>query len=281
MNKLKLRKMLEEFLIEDIGNGDLSAELIFDEGKVGTGVFVAKSDGIVAGTDIISATYEAFGSEVNVKIFKNDGEKVTKGEYIAEVYGEVRTLLTCERVILNLMQRMSGIATMARKAVENLDDDSIRICDTRKTTPGLRMLEKYAVTCGGGYNHRIGLYDGVMLKDNHIAFSGSIENAVKKVKSQLGHMVKVEVETESAEQVKEAVKAGADVIMFDNRTPDEVRELVKLVPENIVTEISGGVTVDTIGSFRGTGVNYISLGALTHSVIPVDISFLSSEGDKL
>lgn len=281
MNKLKLKKMLEEFLIEDIGNGDLSAELIFDDNKIGTGVFVAKSDGVIAGTDIISATYEAFGSDINVKLYKNDGERVSKGEYIAEVYGEVRALLTCERVILNLMQRMSGIATMTKKAVENLDDESIRICDTRKTTPGLRMLEKYAVTCGGGYNHRIGLYDGVMLKDNHIAFSGGIEKAVKKVKDKLGHMVKVEVETENAEQVKEAVKAGADIIMFDNRTPEEVCQLVKLVPSNIVTEISGGVTIDTIGKFRKTGVDYISLGALTHSVIPVDISFLSSEGNKL
>lgn len=281
MNKLKLKKMLEEFLIEDIGNGDLSAELIFDDNKIGTGVFVAKSDGIIAGMDIISATYEAFGSDINVKLYKNDGERVSKGDYIAEVYGEVRALLTCERVILNLMQRMSGIATMTKKAVENLNDESIRICDTRKTTPGLRMLEKYAVICGGGYNHRIGLYDGVMLKDNHIDFSGGIEKAVKKVKDKLGHMVKVEVETENAEQVKEAVKAGADVIMFDNRTPEEVCQLVKLVPNNIVTEISGGVTVDTIAKFRNTGVDYISLGALTHSVIPVDISFLSSEGNKL
>lgn len=281
MNKIKLKKMLEEFLIEDIGNCDLSAELVFDSDKNSTGIFVAKSDGIIAGTEIISAAYEAYGADVSIILYKQDGDSVLKGDYIAEVNGDVKALLSCERVILNLMQRMSGIATMAKKAVKNLDDNSIRICDTRKTTPGLRMLEKYAVTCGGAYNHRIGLYDGVMLKDNHIAFAGGITNAVEKVKSKLGHMVKIEVETESEEQVKEAVAAGADVIMFDNRTPEEIRELVKLVPPYIVTEISGGVTVDTISKFRGTGVNYISLGALTHSVIPVDISFLSSDCHKL
>lgn len=281
MNRLKAKKMIESFLLEDVGSGDLSAELIFGKERLGTGVFLAKDDGIIASTDLISLAYEAYGADVSVKLYKNDGDEVKKGEYIAEVEGSVEALLTCERIILNLMQRMSGIATETRKVIKLLDDPTIRICDTRKTIPGLRMFEKYAVRCGGGFNHRIGLYDGVMLKDNHIAFSGSIKKAVETVRSQIGHMVKIEVETESAEQVKEAVEAGADVIMFDNRTPEQIKELVKLVPENIVTEASGGISEKNIASFKGCGVNYISLGALTHSAMPLDISFNSREGNKL
>jgi nicotinate-nucleotide pyrophosphorylase (carboxylating) len=182
-------------------------------------------------------------------------------------------LLTGERVILNLLQRMSGIATLTHRAVTILNNSHTRICDTRKTTPGLRMLEKYAVVCGGGYNHRFGLYDGVMIKDNHIAFCGSITKAVQAVREKLGHMVKIEVETETKEQVLEAVRAGADVIMFDNRTPDEVREFVSLVPKPIITEASGGITLENLAEYGTTGVDYISLGMLTHSATALDISF--------
>lgn len=167
---------------------------------------------------------------------------------------------------------MSGIATATNKAVKTLQSDHTRICDTRKTTPGLRMFEKYAVTCGGGFNHRIGLYDGVMIKDNHIAFAGSITNAVKIAKEKLGHMAKIEVETESEEQVLEAIEAGADIIMFDNRTPEEVKHFQKLVPQHITTEASGNITLQTLADYRHTGVDYISLGFLTHSVKALDIS---------
>ena len=189
-------------------------------------------------------------------------------------------MLSGERVTLNLMQLMCGIATTTRKYVDNLNDDNIRVCDTRKTHPGLRVFEKYAVTCGGGFNHRFALYDGVMLKDNHIAFAGGITKAVQLVKSKLGHMVKVEVETETREQVIEAVNAGADVIMFDNRKPDEIKELQKLVPNNIITEASGGINLNTIASFGGCGVNYISVGSLTNGVKPLDISFVSTTAIK-
>lgn len=280
MNKLKAKESIKNFLIEDINTGDLSAELVFDEEEQGSGVFLSKDNGIVSGTDIIQMTYEVFGDNVFTEILKKDGQYIKKGEIIAKVKGKIRTLLSCERVILNLLQRMSGIATGTKKAVQLLDDNTIRICDTRKTTPGLRVFEKYAVTCGGGFNHRTGLYDGIMLKDNHIAFAGSIMEAVRLVKSKTGHMVKTEVEAESKEQVLEAVSAGADVIMFDNRTPEEIRELSRLVPKHIITEASGGISFHNIADFKGCGVNYISMGALTHSVKPLDISFNSANGDK-
>lgn len=280
MNKLKAKELLKSFLIEDINTGDLSAELVFDDEQTGSGVFLAKDDGIVCGTDIISLTYEVFGDEVAVELYKKDGDQIKKGEKIAKVDGKVRTLLTCERVILNLLQRMSGIATCTKKAVGLLDDDTIRICDTRKTIPGIRLFEKYAVTCGGGFNHRIGLYDGVMLKDNHIAFAGGITQAVDLVRSKIGHMVKIEVETESKEQVIEAVSAGADVIMFDNRTPSEIKELTTIVPKHIITEASGGISFKNIADFKGCGVNYISMGSITHSAMPLDISFNSTAGKK-
>ncbi|MCC8097671.1 MAG: carboxylating nicotinate-nucleotide diphosphorylase [Eubacterium sp.] len=282
MNEILLREQIKNFLNEDIGTGDLSANLIFDRDTAGRGGFVAKTDGVVCGLFLIKTVYEVYGDySVRVKLNAKDGGRVKKGDIIAESEGSVITLLSCERIILNLMQRLSGIATISRTLVDNLNDPSIKVVDTRKTLPGLRMLDKYAVTCGGAFNHRMGLYDGVMLKDNHIAFAGGITKAVKKAKDALGHTVKVEVETETAEQVKEAVTAGADIIMFDNRTPGEIKELVKLVPSNIITEASGGITPDTISSFKGCGVNIISTGYMTHTVTPMDISFNTIGGAKL
>lgn len=281
MNRLEAKKKIEQFLLEDVGSGDLSTDLVFDKNSYGRGVFTVKEDGVICGLDMIALTYEAYGdSTVDVTLYKDEGERVKKGEKIAEVYGRVSTLLPCERIALNLLQLMSGIATQTAEYVAALDDSSIRVCDTRKTYPGLRIFEKYAVTKGGGYNHRYALYDGVMLKDNHIAFAGGIDKAVAKVKAQLGHMVKIEVETETEEQVRQAVAAGADVIMFDNRTPEQIKELQKLVPPTVITEASGGIRLDTISSFKGCGVNYISVGALTNGVKPLDISFNSIQGVK-
>lgn len=280
MNKLLAKELIASYLKEDIGTGDLSTNLVFGNNIRGEGYFLAKDDGVICGTDIIDLTYSFFSDDYSITLLKKDGDFVKKGDKIAKVEGKVSTLLTAERTVLNLMQLMSGIATMGKRLVTALDDPSIKIVDTRKTHPGLRIFEKYAVTCGGCYNHRYALYDGVMLKDNHIAFAGGITNAVNKVKSQLGHMVKVEVETETKEQVIEAVNAGADVIMFDNRTPDEIKELQKLVPSHIITEASGGITIDTIGGFKGCGVNVISVGSLTNGVKPLDISFLSKEAIK-
>lgn len=280
MNKIKLRKQLQEFYIEDLGGVDLTSEYIFPLDEVAKGNFLVKKDGVLAGVDIIKEAYALFDPSIEVTLYKQDGDLVQKGDIIASVNGPVAYLLSAERVILNLIQRMSGIATLTREAVVALNSGHTRICDTRKTMPGLRMFDKYAVRCGGGYNHRFGLYDGVMLKDNHITFAGSIKEAVAKVRSKTGHMVKIEVETESKEQVLEAVEAGADVIMFDNRSPEEVADYVKLVPEGIVTEISGGLTLDTLGAYRDTKVDYISLGMLTHSVMALDISFNLEGGMK-
>ncbi|WP_025949353.1 carboxylating nicotinate-nucleotide diphosphorylase [Geobacillus thermocatenulatus] len=273
MNRLKLEQLLRQFFLEDIGDGDVTSETIFPAHERASGMFMAKADGVVAGVGIIAAGYQLLDPRIEVTIMKQDGERVQAGETIAVASGPVGPLLSGERVILNLLQRLSGIATVTRQAVDLLGHSSTRICDTRKTTPGLRMLEKYAVTCGGGYNHRFGLYDGVMIKDNHIAFCGSIARAVKTVRERLGHMVKIEVETETEDEVLEAVEAGADVIMFDNRTPDEVRAFVRLVPKPIITEASGGITLANVAAYGATGVDYISLGCLTHSAPALDISF--------
>jgi nicotinate-nucleotide pyrophosphorylase (carboxylating) len=209
-----------------------------------------------------------------------DSDPIRKGQALFYVRGPVIELLSRERVLLNLIQRMSGISTLTRQAVKLLNSEHTKICDTRKTVPGLRMLDKYAVTCGGGSNHRFGLYDGVMIKDNHIEHMGSITAAVHKARKALGHMVKIEVETETKAQVLEAVSAGADVIMFDNRSPEEIKKFVNLVPEHIKTEASGGITLKTLPFYSDTGVDYISLGAITHSVQALDISFnLSTRSD--
>ncbi|EOP65547.1 carboxylating nicotinate-nucleotide diphosphorylase [Bacillus pseudomycoides] len=274
MNALKVRKALESFFLEDIGEKDVTSQLIFPDNLRAKGTFLAKDTGVFVGTAVIEQGFRLLDDSIQITLHKKDGDFVGKGEILASVEGPIASLLTAERVILNIIQRMSGIATMTRKAVLALEkSDHTRICDTRKTMPGLRMFDKYAVVCGGGYNHRFGLYDGVMIKDNHIAFAGSITKAVTSVKEKLGHMVKVEVETETEEQVREAIAAGADIIMFDNCTPEEVREFSKIVPSAIVTEASGGITIENLSKYGGAGVDYISLGLLTHSVKALDISF--------
>lgn len=273
MNALKVKEALKQFFLEDIGERDVTSQLIFPNDQQAKGTLLVKDTGVFAGADVIKEGFALLDNRIEVILHKKDGDMVTNGDILATIQGPIASLLTAERVVLNVIQRMSGVATMTRKAVTALGSDHTRICDTRKTMPGLRMFDKYAVVCGGGYNHRFGLYDGVMIKDNHIAFAGSITKAVTVVKEQLGHMVKVEVETETEEQVLEAISAGADIIMFDNRTPEEVREYCKLVPSAIVTEASGGITMENIAKYGQTGVDYISLGLLTHSVKALDISF--------
>jgi nicotinate-nucleotide pyrophosphorylase (carboxylating) len=272
MNTLKLRSLLEQYFIEDIGEQDITTDLIFTDDTNGEIVFLAKEAGIFCGEEIIKTGFQLLNTTISARVFVKDGQSFEIGQELAHVSGKIADLLKGERVILNLVQRMSGIATLTRKTVNTLDSGHTKICDTRKTTPGLRMLEKYAVRCGGGFNHRFGLYDGVMIKDNHISFAGSITMAVEAIKKNAGHMVKVEVEVESEEQVLEAVNAGADVIMFDNRTPNEIKELIKLVPPSIITEASGGIQLTNIADYRETGVDFISLGYLTHSYKALDIS---------
>ena len=271
MNILKLRQQLEQFFNEDFGDGDVSAQ-IFQTNEAGEIEFIAKAKGIFCGESVIRTGFELLDANIETTVYVKDGEKIEAGQIIASAKGPVAVLLNGERVILNLIQRMSGIATLTNKAVQTLDSDHTKICDTRKTTPGLRMLEKYAVRTGGGFNHRFGLYDAIMLKDNHIAFAGSITKAVHSAKEKSGHMVKIEVETETLAQVEEAALAGADVIMFDNRTPSEIQQWIHLVPEHIITEASGGITLDNLASYKDAGVDYISLGFLTHSAKSLDIS---------
>lgn len=272
MHTIKVKKKLEEFFLEDLGEIDISSQTIFGKESKGEAIIIAKEDGLFAGADIIGMGYSLFQTDLQVNVKKQDGEKVKKGDIIAEIRGPVSVILSGERVILNILQRMSGIATLTNAAVQKLNSNHTRICDTRKTSPGFRMFEKYAVRCGGGFNHRFGLYDGVMIKDNHIAFAGSISNAVKKVRKQTGHMVKIEVEIETEEQLHEAIDARADVIMFDNRSPEEVARFVEITPKSIITEASGGIGFHNLADYRNTNVDYISLGMLTHSYQSLDIS---------
>ncbi len=280
MNDIKLKILLQQFFNEDIGDKDITSETIFSSNDEGIGQFLMKENGIIAGLQIIETGYSLLDSSINVEFHVKDGDKVIAGDILATVTGPIIPLLSGERVILNLVQRMSAIATNTRKITDLLADSHTKICDTRKTTPGLRMLEKYAVRCGGGFNHRFGLYDGILIKDNHIAYSGNITKAINRAKEQLGHMVKIEVETETEKEVIEAVNAGADIILLDNCTPEEVKKYCAIIPSNIITEVSGGINMDNITNYRHTGVDYISLGMLTHSVKALDITFNIHGGRK-
>ncbi|MFV1884796.1 MAG: carboxylating nicotinate-nucleotide diphosphorylase [Balneola sp.] len=273
MNRILFQKIIREALEEDLGMGDLTTSSVFSKNDRSYGEFVAKADGVMAGLAALNLVYEELDGDVSVKLFKQDGGFVKKGEKIAEVEGSLHALLSGERVILNLVQHMSGIATSTHEVVSLLNDESITITDTRKTLPGLRALQKYSVTCGGGKNHRFRLDDAVMIKDNHIKAAGSISKAVEMIRKNVGHMVKIEVETETKDQVLEAVEAKADVIMLDNRTPAEVKEFVSMIPEGIIVEVSGGITPENIADYKGCGAHIISLGWLTHSVKALDISF--------
>jgi nicotinate-nucleotide pyrophosphorylase (carboxylating) len=288
----QVRSKIREFLAEDIGTGDICSAAIFGTTTVGAGGagvahgndsgkqvgrFVAKSAGVVAGLEIGQIVYDELGGSLGLQAsftpLVQNGDHIQAGQEIATARGDVCVLLGAERVILNLLQRMSGIATATHQAIQTLGDSTIRVCDTRKTAPGLRLFDKAAVRAGGGYNHRFGLYDTAMIKDNHIAYAGGITEAVEKVRQFCGHTVKIEVETTSDSQVIEAINAGADIIMFDNCTPSEVRQMATLVPDHIITECSGNVSIENIATYANTGVDYISLGFLTHSAPCLDISF--------
>lgn len=273
MNHSELKEILQKALAEDIGMGDITTNAIFSKDRLGKGLYKAKADGVLAGLAAIEACYKLLDASAKITLHKNDGDAVKKGDRFAEVEATISTLLSGERVILNLLQHMSGIATATHEVVTLLNDPSVTVTDTRKTLPGLRSLQKYAVLCGGGRNHRFRLDDGVMIKDNHIKAAGSIVAAVKLVRAQIGPMVKIEVEAETKKQVLEAVEAAADVIMLDNRTPEQVVELVKLIPKGIIVEVSGGITPQNVSGYKGCGADVISLGWLTHSVKALDISF--------
>ncbi|AKF93604.1 carboxylating nicotinate-nucleotide diphosphorylase [Brevibacillus laterosporus] len=271
-NKRELQRKIEEWLFEDVGHGDITTMTTIPADEKGTGILYAKESGLIAGLDIAEQVFHTVDHELSFQRFVTEGSQVQKGDVIAEVTGSVQAILTGERLALNLLQRLSGIATRTQLFVKEISHTQARIVDTRKTTPGLRLLEKYAVRVGGGHNHRFALYDAVMIKDNHSKGAGGIKEAVRKAREAIPHTMKIEVEAESLMQVHEALEAGADIIMLDNMSCDMMREAVQIISGKAIIEASGGVTLETVRAIAETGVDVISVGGLTHSVAALDIS---------
>ena len=272
LNQFYVDNLIKEAISEDINYIDVSADYLIPEDQRNDSYFVAKADGVLCGLDIAMRVFTLLDDTFTYTVHKNDGDEVKAGDLIVEFNGKTACLLKGERTALNIIQHMSGIATATNKAVKLCEGTNAQVTDTRKTLPGLRALQKYAVVCGGGKNHRYNLSDGAMLKDNHIDAGGGIANAVKILRSKLGHMVKIEVETRNFDEVKEAVSAGADIIMLDNMTNAQMEECVKFIDGRAKIEASGNITLENIAEVAKTGVDIISLGALTHSVKAFDIS---------
>ncbi len=263
-------------LKEDIGDGDHSSLACVPSNALGHAKLIVKDEGIIAGIELAERIFKRYDSSLKVTIFIQDGTKVKFGDIAFEVHGSSRSILATERLVLNFMQRMSGIATQTNKIVSLLDGCSTKLLDTRKTTPGIRYMEKWAVRIGGGYNHRFALYDMIMLKDNHIDYAGGISQAIKRTNEYListGKKLKVEVEVRNEEELKEVLETGmVNRIMLDNFTPERIKAVLPLIPEQYETEASGGITLETIREFAETGVDFISVGALTHSFKSLDMS---------
>ena len=267
-----IQHLIEIALKEDIGSGDITTDNLIDPQLKGKGLIIAKESLVVAGLNVAKQVFQYLDSEVIFKSEYDDGDFVKKGDMLVNVEGRLRALLSGERTALNFLQHLSGISTLVRSYVNEISDKNIRLVDTRKTTPGLRGLEKYAVRVGGAYNHRIGLYDGVLIKDNHIAAFGGIKKAIDHIRSQVSHLLKIEVEVSDLDQVKEALESKADVIMLDNMTIKQIKEATAFIDNRAVVELSGGITKSDLKSLSDTGVDIISVGALTHSARCVDIS---------
>lgn len=264
--------IIKTALSEDINYIDSTADLLIPEDSISNAYFMAKADGVVAGLDVAARVFTMLDPEISVKCSVADGAKVSKGDRIAEISGHTCAMLKAERTALNILQHMSGIATYTNQCVEAVKGTKASITDTRKTLPGLRALQKYAVTVGGGRNHRFNLTDAAMLKDNHIDAYGGITAAVTELRKKAGHMLQIEVETRNLDEVREALACGVNVIMLDNMTPDMMKEACEIVGGKAKTEASGNVTLDNIRTVAESGVDIISLGALTHSVKAFDIS---------
>lgn len=267
-----LDKQLEEWLAEDVGSGDLTSEALLPEGAVTTGIIHAKDTGILCGVDVARQVFQVLDPSLTFEAMAKDGDKLEPGTLIAKVTGSARSVLTGERLALNLLQHLSGIATRTKKLADLAKPYGTRVVDTRKTTPGLRLLEKYAVRTGGGHNHRLGLYDAILIKDNHIAVAGGVKEALARAKAYASHMTRIEIEVESLAQAKEALEGGADVIMLDNMAPDAMKECVRMIDHRAVVEASGGIDEHNLEAAAAAGVDVISIGALTHSVKALDIS---------
>ena len=272
LNLRSLDPLIDLAFEEDIGIGDITTEATVPPTREGMGTLLAKSEGIVAGLPIAERVFAKLDETVSFRALVTDGNAVTAGTPIAEVQGNAKTILIGERTALNFLQRLSGIATLTAEFVAAVADYDTKIVDTRKTAAGWRAVQKYAVRVGGAQNHRFGLYDGVLIKDNHIVAAGGISNAVRRARQVVPHTAKIEVEVETVEQVDEALKAGADILLLDNMPPIIMKSVVHEVGDRAVTEASGGITLDKIKTVAAAGVDLISVGALTHSAMPMDIS---------
>ena len=276
MNKitmtLNVDHLIKEALQEDISSEDVTTNAVMKEAVTGEVQLICKQDGVVAGLDVFRRVFEILDENVKIDFYCEDGDEVKKGELMGVVTGDIRALLSGERVALNYLQRMSGIATYTHSVAKLLEGTKTKLLDTRKTTPNMRIFEKYAVRVGGGYNHRYNLSDGVLLKDNHIGAAGSVTKAVQMAKEYAPFVRKIEVEVENLDMVREAADAGADIIMLDNMTPEDMKEAIRIIAGRAETECSGNVTKENIDRLTSLGVDYISSGALTHSAPVLDIS---------
>lgn len=267
--------LVRQALTEDLGSGDITSALTIDPATTASGRFLAKAAGVVCGWPVVEEVFRQLNPEIELKIERPDGDRVNPGDLLAVITGPARDLLSGERVALNFLQHLSGVATATRRLVDLIAAfPRVRLVDTRKTIPGLRALQKYAVRVGGGHNHRFNLADAVLIKDNHLAACGGIQAAIAKVRAAAPHTMKIEVEVESEQQVREALAAGADIIMLDNMSPSMMAEMVRLIDGRALVEASGNVSAETIQAIAASGVDLISVGRLTHSVQALDISLL-------
>lgn len=270
--KLNADDLIIQALKEDISSEDVTTNSVIREMKMGQVQLLCKQDGVIAGMDVFSRVFTILDPSANIESHVKDGDRVKNGDLLAVVTADIRALLSGERTALNFLQRMSGIATYTREIADMLKDCKIKLLDTRKTTPNMRIFEKYAVKVGGGYNHRYNLSDGILLKDNHIAAAGGVRNAVEAAKEYAPFVRKIEVEVENLEMTAEAVEAGADIIMLDNMSKDMMKQAVQMIDGRAETECSGNVTKERIADLMDIGVDYISSGALTHSAPILDVS---------
>lgn len=269
---IQYEPILEHALAEDIGSGDITANVTIPADRMARAIVLAKADGVLAGLAVACRTFSLVDHNIVWEPHASDGEQITDRQPLATITGPARGMLSAERVALNVLQRMCATATMTARFVALTEGTNARIVDTRKTTPGLRLLEKYAVRCGGGYNHRFGLYDCVLIKDNHLAAGGGVAATVARAKREAGHTMKIEVECKTLDEVREAVDAEADIILLDNMSLELLSESVRIIGGRATTEASGGVNLSTVAAIAKTGVDLISVGALTHSAPALDIS---------
>ncbi len=271
LNTLVVWEIIERALREDIGSGDVTTDAICEPDQVGRAVIRTKEPCVVAGVPIAQMVFETLDSQLRFASRVRDGDRLNAGQIIAELDGRLRTILTGERIALNFLQRLSGIATATARYVEAVRDFSVKILDTRKTAPGLRIFDKYAVRVGGGQNHRMGLYDGVLIKTNHIRAAGGIAKAIERARRSAPTTLRIEVEVKNLKELQEALDAGADIIMLDNMSLEEIRQAVKIAHGRALLEASGGVNLENVREIAATGVDFISVGALTHSVKAIDM----------